>query len=138
MFNVENFASKSAKVGVLYPCNHFALGWKTEGLHRMMGNEMTVGPSPKVVEAVKSYADKLNWYPEDVLTDDNLREHLADYVGLPGRADCLRADGTACNCKLFCLEENHASRSGSGWGRWFVQTPQHGRARRGMPGRQSR
>ena len=89
MFDVNNFASKSAKVGVLYPCNHFALGWKTEGLHRMMGNEMTVGPSPKVQEAVKSYADKLNWYPEDDLTDENLREHLADYIGMPGRADWI-------------------------------------------------
>ena len=89
MFDLEKFVSKSSKVGVLYPCNHFALGWKTPGLHRMMGNEMTVSPSPKVVEAVKAVADKLNWYPEDTLTDEDLRAHLADYVGLPGKADYI-------------------------------------------------
>ncbi len=80
------FASKSAKVGEVYNLNHFRMGWQNQELRRLMGNELVYAPSPKVIEAVKNIADKLNYYPEDALTDLELREKLAEYSGLPGKA----------------------------------------------------
>ncbi len=87
--DITKFVSKSAKVGEIYNLNHFRTGWQDQSLRRLMGNELVYPPSPKVIEAVKNIAGKLNYYPEDILTDVELREKLAEYSGLPGRADWI-------------------------------------------------
>lgn len=87
--DISKFVSKSAKVGEIYNLGHFRVGWQNQNLRRLMGNEMVYPPSPKVVEAVKKIADKLNYYPEDILTDIELREKLAEYSGLPNRPDWI-------------------------------------------------
>ncbi|HHY88707.1 MAG TPA: histidinol-phosphate aminotransferase family protein [Chloroflexi bacterium] len=90
--DLEKFVSKSAKAGEIYNLNHFRTGWHRP-VRRLMGNELVFPPSPKVIEAVKNIADKLNYYPEDALTDVELREKLAEYSGLPGRPDWI-----TCGC----------------------------------------
>jgi histidinol-phosphate aminotransferase len=87
--DISKFASKSAKVGEIYNLNHFRTGWQNQSLRRLMGNELVYPPSPKVVEAVQNIASKLNYYPEDALTDVELRAKLAEYSGLPGKADWI-------------------------------------------------
>jgi histidinol-phosphate aminotransferase len=85
--DLEKFVSKSAKAGEIYNLEHFRMGWQVENLRRLMGNELVYPPSPKVIEAVEKVAALLNYYPEDPLTDVELRGKLAEYCGLPGRAD---------------------------------------------------
>ncbi len=87
--DLTKFVSKSAKVGEIYNLHHFHLGWKEPALRRLMGNELVYPPSPKVIEAVQKIAPFLNYYPEDPLTDLELRTKLAEYSGLPGRADWI-------------------------------------------------
>jgi histidinol-phosphate/aromatic aminotransferase/cobyric acid decarboxylase-like protein len=61
--DITKFVSKSAKVGEIYNLNHFRTGWQDQSLRRLMGNELVYPPSPKVIEAVKNIAGKLNYYP---------------------------------------------------------------------------
>ncbi len=86
--DLKKFMSKSAKVGEIYNLDHFRMGWK-QNVRRLMGNELVFPPSPKVIEAVKNIAESLNWYPEDALTDVELRSSLAQYSNVPGRADWI-------------------------------------------------
>lgn len=85
---IKNFISKSAKVGQVYNLDHFRVGWQ-EDVRRLMGNELVYPPSPKVIEAVKNISGKLNYYPEDILTDKELRAKLAQYSGVPGREEWI-------------------------------------------------
>ena len=87
--DVSKFISKASKVGEIYNLHHFRLGWQKPQYRRLMGNELVYPPSPKVVEAVRQIASQLNYYPEDPYTDVELRAKLAEYVGLPGRADWI-------------------------------------------------
>ncbi|HEX2980450.1 MAG TPA: histidinol-phosphate transaminase [Anaerolineaceae bacterium] len=87
--DIKKFVSKSAKVGEVYNLSHFRLGWQNPSYRRLMGNELVYPPSPKVVEAVKAIAGSLNYYPEDALTDQELRAKLAEYSGFPGKADWI-------------------------------------------------
>ena len=86
--DLKKFMSKSASVGEIYHLEHFRTGWK-QNVRRLMGNELVYPPSPKVIEAVKNIASSLNYYPEDSLTDVELREKLAEYSGVPGRKDWI-------------------------------------------------
>lgn len=81
--------SKAVKVGEVYNLEHFDKAWANQSLRRLMGNELVYPPSPKVVQAVKDILDKANYYPEDITTDRMLRERLADYVDLKGKADWI-------------------------------------------------
>ena len=87
--DIRKFVSKSAQSGEVYNLNHFRVGWQVPNIRRLMGNELVYPPSPKVIEAVANIAGKLNYYPEDCLTDVELREKLADYSGVAGRADWI-------------------------------------------------
>ena len=87
--DIEKFVSKSAKTGEIYNLNHFRVGWQNPQLRRLMGNELVYPPSPKVIAAVQAIANCLNYYPEDALTAIELREKLAEYSGVPGRADWI-------------------------------------------------
>jgi len=86
---IAKFFSKSSQVGEIYNLQHFRLGWQTPGLRRLSGNEMVYPPSQKVIQAVKDVAGSLNYYPEDALTDVELREKLAEYSNVPGRASWI-------------------------------------------------
>jgi histidinol-phosphate aminotransferase len=65
-------------------------------------NESTIGPSPRVGEAIQSWMTRdggLNWYPE--LGSPSLLEHLAEYTGL--RSDRLLAtNGSDDALQLIC------------------------------------
>lgn len=88
--NVEKYISKSALVGEVYPMNHFHISWQNQDkVRRLMGNELLYPPSPKVIERAREVAPLMNYYPEDCMTDTQLLEKLADYVGLPGKADWI-------------------------------------------------
>lgn len=85
--DLYNKTSKAARVGEIYNLDHFRLAWKNPGHSRLMGNESVYPPSPKVIHAVINVLTSANYYAEDSLTNQELREKLAGYVGLPGYAD---------------------------------------------------
>jgi histidinol-phosphate aminotransferase len=85
--DLHNKTSKAAKVGEIYNLDHFRLAWKNPGHSRLMGNESVYPPSPKVIQAIIDLLAHANYYAEDSLTNQELREKLAGYVGLPGYAD---------------------------------------------------
>ena len=57
-----------------------------EGFVKLASNENNYGPSPKVVEALKEWADKTQLYP---YRGDELRGKLAKYVGCSRENICL-------------------------------------------------
>ena len=89
MFDADKIASKSSRKGVIYAMNRIRTAWHTPGMHRLMSNESPFGPSPKVRQAMIDAIDTLNFYPEDISTDIEVKSHLADYIGCPDKADCI-------------------------------------------------
>ena len=59
---------------------HVTRCWQNEKLQRLMSNESSYTPLPSVQEAIKKYADKVNWYPEDANYALKLRTQLAHYT----------------------------------------------------------
>lgn len=85
--NIEQKASKAARTAALYNLEHFHQAWNTPNIRRLMGNELLFPPSPRVISALMETLNQINYYPEDAGTHLPLREALAQYVGLPGKAD---------------------------------------------------
>ncbi len=81
--------SQGVKNSKLYNLDHFHMAWENPSLRRLMGNELLYPPSPKVVEAIKSMAAMVNYYPEDPSTNIKLLNALADYVGIKGGAEWI-------------------------------------------------
>lgn len=54
-------------------------------IHKLSSNENLLGPSPKALQAIQDYLQKLNEYPDQ--TDIRLREALADFYGTPLTAE---------------------------------------------------
>lgn len=54
-------------------------------IHKLSSNENLLGPSPKALEAIQDYLQKLNEYPDQ--TDIRLREALSDFYGSPMTAE---------------------------------------------------
>jgi histidinol-phosphate aminotransferase len=65
--------------------------WQDPKLHRMMHNENPWEPSPKVLEAINTYAKMGNWYPDQGLA---LRSKLAEINGLDGPENVLLGNGS--------------------------------------------
>lgn len=86
---IEKYVSKAAKAGEVYYLQHLHDCWADESLRRLNANEILYTPTEHVKEAVVSMLDKLNLYPEDASTDKEFLGRLAEYVGLPGRADSI-------------------------------------------------
>lgn len=60
---------------------HVTRCWQNERLRRLMSNESSLAPLPRVQEAIHRFADRVNWYPEDPNYALKLRSSLAEYTG---------------------------------------------------------
>ena len=87
--DVSKYVSKSAKAGEIYYLQHLHDAWNHPEVRRLNANEILYGPCPEVRNAIIAQLDKLNYYPEDASTDVELRGKIADYIGLPGKADWI-------------------------------------------------
>ena len=87
--NLEEKISLAVKAGKLYNLEHFHRAWNNPSLKRLMGNELLYPPSPKVIEAVRQAAEKLQYYPEDSGTAADLKHAVAEYLGVNGGADWI-------------------------------------------------
>lgn len=56
------------------------MAWQSKDFIRLMGNENPYGPSPKVIEAIRSSAQQVGRYPSPTYTD--LVEKLAEYASV--------------------------------------------------------
>ncbi|OYT26974.1 MAG: histidinol-phosphate transaminase [Candidatus Altiarchaeales archaeon ex4484_96] len=63
----------------VYDIKPYVPGNTVENYIKLASNENNYGPSPKVVEALKDYADKVNVYPH---LDDEVRIALSGYCGV--------------------------------------------------------
>jgi histidinol-phosphate aminotransferase len=81
--------SQAVNNSKIYNLDHFHIAWEHPAQRRLMGNELMYPPSPKVVEAIKSMAAMVNYYPEDPSTNVKLKAALADYVGIKGGPDWI-------------------------------------------------
>ncbi len=59
---------------------HVTRCWQDPSIRRQMSNESNYAPIPAVQEAIKSVADKANYYAEDPSYALALRQKLADYA----------------------------------------------------------
>ncbi len=82
--NLEEKISLAVKAGKLYNLDHFHRAWKNPSLKRLMGNELLYPPSPKVIKAVQRAAAQLQYYPEDPGTAAELKDAIAEYLGIEG------------------------------------------------------
>jgi len=87
--NISTKVSQAALSGQIYNLDHFHKAWNDPSLIRLMGNELVIPPSPKVIAAVQDIAHKLNYYPEDPATNQKLLSALAQYMEIPGGADWI-------------------------------------------------
>lgn len=81
--------SEAVKAGRVYNLGHLHKAWGDQRRRRLMANELVYSPSPKVLKAVKDFANKLNYYAEDASTNTALKAKLASYVGLKDGADWI-------------------------------------------------
>lgn len=65
-----------------YDQKHVTISWQNEGrVQRLMSNESSYAPLESVQNAIRNYASKANWYPEDANYLVKFREKLAAYTG---------------------------------------------------------
>lgn len=76
----------------MYISSHIELAWQKPELHRMMSNENPHEPSPKVLEAINTYARMANRYPDQGLV---VRSKIAEINGLDGPENVLIGNGSS-------------------------------------------
>jgi histidinol-phosphate aminotransferase len=76
----------------MYISSHIELAWQKPELHRMMSNENPHEPSPKVLEAINTYARMANRYPDQGLV---VRSKIAQINGLDGPENVLIGNGSS-------------------------------------------
>jgi len=81
--NIIDRTSYAVKHAEVYLPKEFHTAWDNPKLVRLMGNELTFSPSQEIRQAILSVTDKLNYYPEDIATNEKIREKIAEYVGKP-------------------------------------------------------
>ena len=92
MKSIEEFFVPWIKGIPMYISNHIELAWQKPELHRMMSNENPIPPSPKVVEAIKKYAEIDNRYPDQGLV---VRSKIAQINGLDGPENVMLGNGSS-------------------------------------------
>ncbi|OGF58811.1 MAG: histidinol-phosphate transaminase [Candidatus Fischerbacteria bacterium RBG_13_37_8] len=82
---------------------------KLKKVIKLASNENTFGPSPKALEAIKKFARKVNYYPEE--SAFYLREKLSEKHGL-ARENIVTANGEteliSLIARCFLAPDNHA------------------------------
>ncbi|MEA1925367.1 MAG: histidinol-phosphate transaminase [Candidatus Altiarchaeota archaeon] len=74
-----DFELKGKVKEYVYDIDTYIPGKMVEGYVKLASNENNYGPSPKVVEALRECANKVNIYP---YREDEVRESIAEYCGL--------------------------------------------------------
>ncbi len=79
--------SYAVKHADIYSPKEFHVAWNNPDLVRLMGNELTFPPGEDVYQAINEVINKLNYYPEDITTNEQFRDKIAEYVGKPITAE---------------------------------------------------
>ena len=97
--NIEDFFVPWLRDQKMYVSPHIELAWKEPNLHRMMSNENPHEPSPKVLEAITTYARMANRYPDQGLV---VRSKIAEINGLDGPENVLIGNGSSEVFDMIC------------------------------------
>ncbi|HET7012130.1 MAG TPA: histidinol-phosphate transaminase [Anaerolineales bacterium] len=76
----------------MYVSSHIEMAWRDPKLHRMMSNENPNPPSPKVLEAIRTYGQIAHRYPDQGLV---VRSKIAELNGLAGPANVVLGNGSS-------------------------------------------